>query len=83
MPGFSFHLLPLHNENLLTKWLVNVRRVNTPVSEYSHICSEHFEGGQKKDRANIPTIFAWSKTTTPRPPPEECEVHHLHFTVLE
>ena len=71
MPGLSFHRLPLHNENLLTKWLVNIRRVNTPVNEYSRICSEHFEGGRKKDKDDIPTIFAWSKTTTCRPPPKE------------
>ena len=45
MPGLSFHRLPLHNENLLTKWLVNIKIVNTPANEYSRICSEHFEEG--------------------------------------
>ena len=73
MPGLSFHRLPLHNENLLTKWLVNIKRVNTPVNEYSCVCSEHFEGGKKKGKDDIPTIFAWSKTTKPRPAPKERE----------
>ena len=73
MPGLSFHRLPLHNENLLTKWLVNIKRVNTPVNEYSRVCSEHFEGGKKKGKDDIPTIFAWSKTTKARPAPKERE----------
>ena len=71
MPELSFHRLPLHNENLLTKWLVNIRRVNTPVNEYSRVCSVHFEGGKKKGKDDVPTIFAWSNTITPRPPPKE------------
>ena len=73
IPGLSFHRVPLHNENLLTKWLVNIKRVNTPVNEYSRVCSEHFEGGKKKGKGDIPTIFAWSKTTKPRPAPKERE----------
>ena len=73
MSGLSFHRLPLHNENLLTKWLVNIKRVNTPVNEYSRVCSEHFEGGKKKGKDDIPTIFAWSKTTKARPAPKERE----------
>ena len=73
MPELSFHRLPLHNENLLTKWLVNIRRVNTPVNEYSRVCSVHFEGGKKKGKDDVPTIFAWSNTITPRPPPKERE----------
>ena len=73
MSGLSFHRLPLHNENLLTKWLVNIKRVNTPVNEYSRVCSEHFEGGKKKGKDDIPTIFAWSKTTKARPASKERE----------
>ena len=71
MPGLSFHRLPLHNETLLTKWLVNIKRVNTPVNECLRVCSEHFKGGKKKDKDDIPTIFAWSKTIEPRPAPKE------------
>ena len=71
MPGLSFHYLPLHNENVLTKWLVNIKRVNTPANEYSRIYSEHFKEEKKRGKDDISMTFAWSKTTKPRPAPKE------------
>ena len=78
MSGLSFHRLPLHNENLLKKWLVNIKRVNTPVNEYSRVCSEHFEGGKKKGKDDIPTIFAWLKTTKARHAPKNVKIQLVH-----
>jgi len=86
MPGLSLHHLPLHNENLLTKWPVNIKRIKTPVNKYSCICSEHFKGGKKRGKDDISMIFAWSKTTKPRPAPKECVIqllHHLYITAFE
>ena len=71
MPGLRFHRLPLHDENLLKKWLVNIRRKNIHINEHSRVCSAHFEGGEKKDK-DVPTIFAWTKPLTHRAPPKVC-----------
>ena len=57
MPGLRFHRLPLHDENLLKKLLVNIRRENIHINEHSRVCSAHFEGGENKDK-DVPTIFA-------------------------
>ena len=37
LPEISFYHLPLHNKKLLQRWFVNIRRVNTNVSEHSGI----------------------------------------------
>lgn len=70
-PELSFYRLPLQNENLLKKWLVNIRRQNTPVTEYSRVCSAHFENGKKEGKVSVQTIFAWTKKTATRPPPKQ------------
>lgn len=70
MPGFSFYRLPLNDQNLLEKWLVNIRRANIRLNEYSRVCSAHFEGGKKKDKNHVPTIFPWVKPASTRPPPK-------------
>ena len=57
MSGLRFHRLPLHDENLLKKWLVNIRRENIHINEHSRVCSAHFVGGEKKDK-DVQTIFA-------------------------
>ena len=54
--GLQFHRLPLHYENLLKVWLVNIRE-NIHINEHSRVCSVHFEDGKKKDK-DLPTIFA-------------------------
>lgn len=70
-PELSFYRLPLHDENLLKKWLVNIRRENPPVNEHSRVCSTHFENGKKDGKNNVPTIFAWTKKKVSRPPPRQ------------
>ena len=70
-PELSFYRLPLCDKNLLKKWLVNIRRQNTPVTEYSRVCSAHFENGKKEGKNAMPTIFAWTKKTVSRPPPKQ------------
>ena len=68
-PGISFHRLPLKDPDLLKQWLIKIRRENTPINEYSRVCSEHFEGGKRKGRKDIPSVFAWTKSGG-RPPPK-------------
>ena len=71
MPKLSFHRLPLQDQNLLEKWLVNIRRANINVNSYSRVCSAHFEGGKKHGKNDVPTVFAWTKAVNSRPPPKQ------------
>ena len=65
--GVSFYALLLNHPALLKKWLVKIKRQNTPVNTNSRVCSRHFVGGKKNGDDDVPTIFAWTKP--PRPPP--------------
>ena len=38
-------------------------------SSHTRICSAHFEGGEKKYRRQLPSIFPWSKPCKVRKPP--------------
>jgi len=63
MPGFSFHHLPLHNENVLTNgWLISkqltLQLMNIHVSAVNISKEEKSE-----DNDDISMIFAWSETT--------------------
>ena len=71
MPELSFYHLPLHDQNLLQIWIVNIRRENIHINEYSRICSAHFEGGKKQGKYAVPTIFAWTIETVIRAPPKQ------------
>ena len=49
-------------------WLQRIRCESIPVDEYTRVCSAHFSGNPKRlGRNDIPSIFAWSKPTMPRP----------------
>lgn len=71
MPGLSFYRLPLHDQNLLQRWIVNIRRENIHINTHSRVCSAHFEGGKKKGKDAVPMIFAWTKETISRAPPKQ------------
>ena len=69
-PGsdIRFYRLPLKKPKLLKIWLQRIRCESIPVNEYTRVCSAHFSGNPKRLGPNdIPSIFAWSKPTTPRP----------------
>ena len=71
MPELSFYRLPLHDQNLLQRWIVNIRREKIHINKYSQICSAHFKGGKKQGKDAVPTIFAWTKETVARAPPKQ------------
>ena len=73
MPDLPFYCLPLHDQNLLQRWIVNIGRQNIRINEHSRVCSAHFEGGKKKGKDAVPTIFAWTKETVSRAPHKQQE----------
>ena len=66
-PGISFYRLPLKDLGLLKKWLIKIRRENTPITKHSRVCNKHFNGGKKQGKDDIPEVFAWTKPAQ-RPP---------------
>ena len=77
----SWHRLPLENQELLSKWIANIRRTNTPINEHSRLCGDHFEAvcfkkvpGSSRiglKTGSIPTKFCFVKEKQPRKPPKE------------
>lgn len=67
-PDISFYRLPLNDSGLLKKWLIKIRRENTPINKHSRVCSAHFNGGKKQGKEDVPVVFAWTKPA--RPPPK-------------
>lgn len=69
----TFHKLPLKNEELLSTWIVKIRRDIGPffkVSPHTRICSRHFQdsdfrmtpGGKRfLNPKAVPSIFVWTK----------------------
>ena len=49
----------LKGEELRKQWLAAIRRTNTPVTNNSYVCSQHFVGGcreQLDGLANLPFV---------------------------
>ena len=76
----SFHRLPLKNKKVLAKWIINIRRTNTPVNEHVRVCSEHFEpscflisynGRKRLGKDAIPTRFSFTKPAKERTPSKQ------------
>ena len=73
MREFSFYRLPLHDKKLLQRWLVNIRRKNVNVNEYSRVCNAHFERSMNQGKDDVPTLFSWNdQVSSSRAPPKEC-----------
>lgn len=47
-------------------WLARIRCESLPINVHTRICSDHFEGNKKQNRYDVPSIFARTKTNTPR-----------------
>ena len=72
-PDISFYHLPLKDPDLLKQWLVKIRRQYVPLTRHSRVCSEHFEGGRKRGKKDVPTVFTWTKPGS-CPPPKDCSL---------
>ena len=68
--GISFYRLPLKHPSVLKLWIIRIRRKNPPINKSSRVCSAHFEGGKRKGRKDVPSVFAWTKNKVKRPPPK-------------
>ena len=69
----SWHRLPLENQDLLSKWIANIWRTNTPINEHSRLCGDHFEevpgsSGISLKTGSILTKFSFVKEKQPRKP---------------
>ncbi|XP_068726554.1 THAP domain-containing protein 1-like [Montipora capricornis] len=80
---FLKRFVPLKNKELLSKWLAKIRRTNTPLSEHSRLCGDHFEADCCKKipdsssinlkPGSIPTKFCFVQEKTSRKLPAERE----------
>ena len=71
----SWHSLPINNAKLLRTWLHKMKRKDSPVSENSYLCSEHFSedrfmrcvGGKRNLKSgSVPTRFSFPLAEKPR-----------------
>ena len=54
-------------ENLRKKYKILLKNESFKLgSSQTRICSEHFEGGSKLSRHHLPSVFPWTKHSTPR-----------------
>ena len=81
--GISFHRFPHKNPQLLQKWIQAIRRENWQPTQYSYICSKHFDdscfvvrpekSGHRLHEHAVPSIFNFpehlQKKDTKRKPP--------------
>ena len=75
------HHLPLDDRTLLSKWIVKIRSMNTPVNEHSRPCREQSEsscfikcpGSTQRDikKGSVPTKFCFVTEKEGRKPPTE------------
>lgn len=60
--GRVFHRFPFHNYELLTKWILAIRRTGFFPTVHTYICSDHFSPecyreGNKLKKNSVPTLF--------------------------
>ena len=63
--GLSFHRLPTDEERLKV-WLARLRKSPGKVNANTRVCGKHFEGGRRSSASDIPSIFPWTQSATPR-----------------
>ena len=68
-----WHRLPLENQELLSKWITNIWRTNTPTNEHSGLCGDQVPGSSRISlkTGSIPTKFSFVKEKQPRKPSKE------------
>ena len=48
------------------RWLAAIPLVNTPITKNSHLCGQHFQGGQRRGIDDDPCIFEGKKAVLAR-----------------
>ena len=61
----TFHRLP-KDKNLCKLWLAAIPRTNIPLTSNSYICGQHFLGGKRKDKRDVPKVFCGKKVVKSR-----------------
>ena len=65
-PGITYYRI-LKDEKLRRRYEILIRNATLKVeSDNTRICEQHFEGGIKKSRYHLPSIFPWSKPVSTR-----------------
>ena len=63
--SLTVHTIP-SDEPIQKEYARLIRNDNLSTSSSTRICGEHFVGGERVGRNQLPTIFPWSKTVNPR-----------------
>ena len=65
-PGITYYRIP-KDEKLRRRYEILIRNATLKIeSVNTRICEQHFEGGIKKSRYELPSIFPWSKPVSTR-----------------
>ena len=68
-PNLSFYRIP-KDERVRKEYSRLIRNETLKLqSSHTRICSAHFDGGKKRNRHHLPSIFPWSKPVNLRKPP--------------
>ena len=63
--SLTFHRLP-KDENLRRLWLAAIPGTNTPLTSNSYVCGQHFVGGTRRDKSDVPKVFCGKKVIKSR-----------------
>lgn len=74
MPDLSFYRLPLHDQNLLERWIVNIRRENIHINKHSRIAVLTLKEEKSKERMLYQPYLHGLKKLSPE--------HHLNKEIL-
>ncbi|XP_015770603.1 PREDICTED: uncharacterized protein LOC107349020 [Acropora digitifera] len=65
-PGIRYYRIP-KDEKVRRRYEILIRNATLKVkSDNTRICEQHFEGGIRKSRYDLPSIFPWSKPASTR-----------------
>ena len=65
-PGIKYYRIP-KDEKVRRRYEILIRNATLKVkSDNTRICEQHFEGGIKNSRYDLPSIFPWSKPASTR-----------------
>ena len=64
--GLSYYRIP-KDKKLRRQYKILIRNATLKLdADNTRICGDHFEGGHKRSRLHLPSIFPWSKHASTR-----------------